>query len=122
MVRQDKLDPHTSEGGTLKPCPFCGGAATFLIQPEQQQRDNGDRVTCTGPLKCPGHRVYATVDDWNRRSAPAAGMVMVERGDLETLQLIADSAIKTRSRDVLDWMQDMERIKDKADGWLREAK
>jgi hypothetical protein len=47
--------------------------------------------------------------------------VWVPRDELETLQLIADSAIKTRSRDVQDWIQDMERVKDKADGWLSAA-
>lgn len=46
------------------------------------------------------------------------GMVLVERDDLETLQLIAASALKTFSRDLQDWIQDMERVKAKAETWL----
>ena len=38
--------------------------------------------------------------------------------ELETIAAICNVALKTQSRDLHDWMQDIERIKDKADALL----
>ena len=42
----------------------------------------------------------------------------MNQDELETIVAICDVALKTRSRDVQDWMQDIERIKDKVEAML----
>ena len=42
------------------PCPFCGGRA-----------GGGERVGCV-VVHCPGFRVSATLEDWNRCVTPPA--------------------------------------------------
>lgn len=47
----------------LKPCPFCGGAATY----QDYGRDEGVWASCGTP-GCENHDNWFTVPAWNRRA------------------------------------------------------
>ena len=75
VIAKDRSDPHTSEGGTLKPCPFCGQSLVLMSDHHGEWWGHEWNGCHEDVVQI---HTKADADRWNRRSAPAAGMVPVE--------------------------------------------
>lgn len=80
----------------LKPCPFCGSKARFVVSGSVRSRSHSVEIECTNILSCGAKQYFfdteqEAADAWNRRAFNPQAFSVIDNntGEYPNLELIA---------------------------------